>query len=94
VELFHEEDEGFRVGSSLSANEQWLIIGTSDHETSEVRLIPAADPLAKPLLVRAREGVEYDVDERDGVLYIHANDTHENFRLATAPCRPPANGPR
>ncbi len=85
VELYHEDDEGFRVGCSLSANEQWLIIGTSDHETSEVRLVPAADPLATPLLVRERRtGVEYDADLRDETLFIHANDTHENFRLATA----------
>ncbi len=85
VELYHEDDEGFRVGSSMSANEQWLIIGTSDHETSEVRLIPANDPLTPPILVRPRQkGVEYDADVRDGVLYIHANDSHENFRLATA----------
>jgi oligopeptidase B len=90
VELYHEDDEGFRVSSSLSANEKWLIVSTGDHETSEVRLIPTADPLAPPLLVRAREeGVEYDVDERDDVLYIHANDTHENFRLATAPLDKP-----
>jgi oligopeptidase B len=90
VELYHENDEGFRVGSSLSANEDWLIIGASDHETSEVRLIPAADPLAPPVLVKARQkGVEYDVDERGGVLYVHANDTHENFRLATAPLARP-----
>ena len=90
VELYHEDDEGFRVGASLTANEKWLVIGASDHETSEVRLIPAADPLATPLLVRPREkGVEYDVDERDGLLYIHANDTHENFRLATAPMERP-----
>jgi len=90
IELYHEDDEGFRVGSSLSANEQWLVIGASDHETSEVRLVPASDPTATPLLVRPREkGVEYDVDEREGLLYIHANDTHENFRLATAPLSSP-----
>ena len=90
VELYHEDDEGFRVGSSLSANEKWLIVATSDHETSEVRLIPAADPLSPPILVKPRQkGVEYDVDERDGVLFIHANDTHENFRLATAPLADP-----
>ncbi|OYX94976.1 MAG: S9 family peptidase, partial [Novosphingobium sp. 35-62-5] len=84
--LYHEDDEGFRVGAALSANEKWLIISTGDHETGEVRLVPADDPLATPLLVKRRQkGVEYDVDERDGVLYIHANDTHENFRLATAP---------
>lgn len=92
VELYHEDDEGFRVGASLSANEQWLIISTGDHETGEVRLVPADDPLAEPLLIKPRrKGVEYDVDERDGVLYIHANDTHENFRLATAPLSDPGN---
>lgn len=92
VELYHEDDEGFRVGASLSANEQWLIISTGDHETGEVRLVPADNPLAEPLLVKPRQkGVEYDVDERDGVLYIHANDTHENFRLATAPLSDPGN---
>ncbi len=86
VELYHEDEEGFRVGASLSANETWVILSTGDHETSEVRLLPAADPLAQPILVRPRQkGLEYDVDERDGVLYVHANDTHENFRLATAP---------
>ena len=90
VELYHEDDEGFRVGCSLSANEQWLIIGTADHETSEVRLVPAADPLAAPLLVKPRAaGVEYDVDLHGETLFIHANDTHENFRLATAPLADP-----
>ena len=91
VELYHEDDDGFRVSSALSANEQWLIIGTSDHETSEVRLVPAADPLAPPVLVKPRQaGVEYDVELREDRLYIHANDTHENFRLATAPLSDPA----
>jgi oligopeptidase B len=96
VELYHEDDDGFRVGSSLSANEKWLIIGASDHETSEVRLLPATDPLATPILVKPRQkGVEYDVDVwqdeegRDGTLFIHTNDTHENFRLATAPLASP-----
>lgn len=92
IELYHEDDEGFRVGSSLSANEEWLIIGSSDHETSEVRLVPAANPLARPILVRPRQtGVEYDVDLRGDTLFIHANDTHENFRLATAPLADPGN---
>ena len=95
IELYHEDDDGFRVGSSLSANEQWLIVAASDHETSEVRLIPAADPLATPILVKPRQkGVEYDVEARpnaDGstLLYIHTNDSHENFRLATAPLASP-----
>jgi len=85
VELYHEDDEGFRVGCGLSANEEWLVISASDHETGETRLVPAADPLALPLLVKARaKGVEYDVDLHSQTLFIHTNDDHENFRLATA----------
>ncbi|AKH43107.1 oligopeptidase B [Altererythrobacter atlanticus] len=92
IELYHEDDEGFRVSAGLSANEKWIVIATGDHETSENYLVPADDPLAEPMLVRAREkGVEYDVDERDGTLFIHTNDTHENFRLATAPLADPSN---
>ncbi len=90
VELYHEDDEGFRVGSSISAQDDWLLIGSSDHETSEVRLVPASDPAAAPVLVKARQkGMEYDVDLRDGTLFIHTNDTHENFRAATAPLGQP-----
>ena len=90
VELYHEDDEGFRVSPGLSANEEWLVIAASDHETSEVRLVPASDPLATPLLVRPRaKGVEYDVDLHGDRLFIHTNDAHENFRLATAPLSEP-----
>lgn len=92
VELYHEPDEGFRVGAGLSANEEWLVISTSDHETGEVWLVPAADPLAKPFVVRPRQkGVEYDVDLRGETIFIHTNDAHENFRLCTAPLADPAN---
>ncbi len=92
IELYHEDDEGFRVGASLSANEQWLLIGTADHETSEVRLVPAADPLSPPMLVKPRQtGVEYDVELREDQLFIHTNDAHENFRLATAPLSDPGH---
>ncbi|MDR7102136.1 S9 family peptidase [Croceicoccus sp. BE223] len=85
VELYHEDDEGFRVGSGLSSDEKWLVIATSDHETSEVRIVPADDPLGEQVLVRARQpGVEYDIDIAGERVFVHANDTHENFRLARA----------
>ena len=90
VEFYHEVDEGFRVSVGISANEEWLVIATGDHETSEVRLVPSADPLGPQLLVKPRAaGVEYDVDVRGDMLFVHANDTHENFRLATAPLSAP-----
>lgn len=85
VEVFHEQDEGFRVGIGLTSSEKWITISTGDHVTSEIWLLPANDPLAEPKLVSARQpGREYDVDEHDGTLFIHTNDTSPNFRLATA----------
>ncbi|RZV35755.1 MAG: S9 family peptidase [Sphingomonadaceae bacterium] len=94
VEIYHEEDEGFRVNAGLSAQEDWLIIATGDNETSEVRLVRADDPTGEQILVRERrKGIEYDVDLRteDGetTLFIHTNDDHINFRLATAPLAAP-----
>ncbi|WP_022673257.1 S9 family peptidase [Novosphingopyxis baekryungensis] len=86
IELFHEEDEGFRVSVGETSSRRFLIISAGDHETSEVRLIDAADPTGPHILVRPRQtGVEYDVEEHDGLLYILTNDAHVNFRLVTAP---------
>ena len=85
VELFKEADEGFRVGVGETSDRQWLVVSTGDHVTSEVYLLPAGDPLAPLKLVSARQpGREYDVDAREGTLFIHTNDTHPNFRLCTA----------
>ena len=93
VDLYRETmDEGFRVGTGLSAQEDWLIISTGDNETSEVRLVPANDPTAEQVLVKPRQkGVEYDVDVRDGMVWVHTNDDHVNFRLATAKLETPGD---
>jgi oligopeptidase B len=90
VTLYKEEDQSFGVGTGLTAQKDWLIIATGDNETSEVRLVPAADPTAAPILVKPRKkGVEYSVDVRDGELWIWTNDDHINFRLAKASLKTP-----
>ncbi|MBA3863195.1 MAG: S9 family peptidase [Erythrobacter sp.] len=92
VTLYKEEDQSFGVGAGLSAQEDWLIIATGDNETSEVRLVPAANPTAEPILVKARnKGVEYSVDVRDGELWVLTNDDHINFRLAKAKLETPGD---
>ncbi|KQS03437.1 peptidase S9 [Sphingomonas sp. Leaf357] len=92
IELFKEADEGFRVGVSETSSRKWIVIASGDHVTSEVWLLPANDPLAPPLLVSARKaGREYDVDEHDGTLFIHTNDTDPNFRLCTASLAAPGD---
>ena len=91
-EIYRETQDGFTVSTGVSANDEWLVMATGDNETSEVRLIPRSDPFAEPVLVRARQkGVEYSVDVRDDTLFVHTNDDHVNFRLATAPLSAPGN---
>lgn len=83
--LYKEPDIGFSCDVDISAKEDWIIIETGDQVTSEIRLIPASNPTAKPILVSPRKtGREYTADVRDGTLYIHTNDEHVNFRIATA----------
>jgi oligopeptidase B len=92
IELYHEDDEGFRVGVSETSDRQWIVIGTGDHVTSEVYLLPTTDPMAKPICVAPRKtGREYDVETHGDTLYIHTNDTDPMWRLVTAPISDPEN---
>ncbi|MGL5839671.1 MAG: S9 family peptidase [Sphingorhabdus sp.] len=88
--LYKEADIGFGVGVGLTAQEDWIVIATGDNITSEVRLVPADNPTAEPILIAPRKvGREYSVDVRDGKLYILTNDDHVNFRIATADLKKP-----
>jgi oligopeptidase B len=83
--LYEEADEGFRVGVGRTQDRQWIEISTGDNQTSEIRLIPAADPMATPLLVSPRKVErQYSVDSAHGSLWILTNDNHVNFRIARA----------
>ena len=85
VELYKETQDGFTVGVGMTHSEKFIVIATGDNETSEIYLLPADNPAAKPVLVSARQkGREYSIEEHDGTLYILTNDDHVNFRLATA----------
>lgn len=88
--LYKEADIGFGVGIGKTAADNYIVIATGDNETSEVYLLPADNPEAPMQLVSARQkGREYSVDEREGTLYIHTNDEHPNFRIATASVKDP-----
>jgi oligopeptidase B len=91
IELYREADEGFQVGLGITQSRRWITIGTGDHVTSEVRLLPFDDPHVQPILVAGRKpGREYEVEEHDGTLFIRTNDIHTNFRLVTAPVERPS----
>ena len=90
VELYHEDDEGYRVAVAETSDRRWIVIATGDHVTSEVRLLPADNPLAEPIMVAPRQsGREYDVDTHGDTLFIHTNDVDPMWRLVTAPISAP-----
>ena len=84
--VYEEQDSGFFTGVIPSTSREYIIIGTGDHVTSEVRLIPASDPEAVPIVVSPRRvGHEYSVDHQGDRFVIRTNDTHKNTRIAVAP---------
>ena len=84
--IYQEDDPGFFAGVSLSSSERYVVISTADHTTSEVRLVPAAEPRRAPVVVSPRKtGHEYTVDHQGDRFVVQTNDTHKNSRLAIAP---------
>ncbi len=84
--LYEEADPGFFVSIGRTQSDAYLVIATGDHVTSEVRVLPADDPLAAAVLIAPRRaGHEYEVDHGGGRFWIRSNDTHENFRVVSAP---------
>jgi oligopeptidase B len=89
--IYEETDPGFFMDVSGTRLNDWIMIGINDHETSEYRLLPAADPLAEPVLVKAREtGVQYDLEAGGDVFFILTNSGGaKDFRIMTAPAYDP-----
>ena len=89
--IFEEKDPGFFMGVGGSSLDDFVFIDIHDHETSEVWLIPANDPLAQPKLVLKREtGIEYSLSEGGDVFYILTNaDGAKDFKIMTTPVNAP-----
>ncbi|MGV8996337.1 MAG: S9 family peptidase [Parvibaculaceae bacterium] len=87
--VYEETDTGFYVGVGKTSSGRFITIETHDHQTSEIRLIPADAPATAPRLVAPREhGVEYDIEHdapRDRFLILTNADDAEDFKLVEAP---------
>ena len=91
VLVFDEPDDGFFLSVGTTSSDAYIVIGSGDHETSEVRLIPAGDPTAEPKVVEPRTpGLRYDLEHWDGRFFIHTNaDDAVDFKIVTAPLDAP-----
>ena len=89
--VYEETDPGFFMDVAGTRLNDWIMIGINDHETSEYRLLPAGEPQAEPLLVKAREtGVQYDLEAGGDVFFILTNSGGaKDFRIMAAPAADP-----
>ena len=85
--VYEESDPGFFLGVGRTDSGRFVVIDAHDHETSEVRLIPADQPDTAPVLVAPRvAGHRYAVEHHGDRLLILTNaDGAEDFKIAEAP---------
>ncbi|MES1991023.1 MAG: S9 family peptidase [Pseudomonadota bacterium] len=87
--VYEEKDAAFYVGVGKTSSGRFITIETHDHQTSEIRLIPADRPDAGLQLVAPREHcVEYDIEDdapRNRFLILTNADGAEDFKLAETP---------
>ena len=92
VELHRETEEGMQIGIDQTQSRRFLIISAGDNVSNEVRLVPLGDLATAPILVSPRAANRlYQVEEREGLLYILTNQDHVNFSVMTAPVDDPSN---
>ena len=80
--IFNEKSDAFTVGISLSADEKYFFITTSDHNTSEQYYFGVSEKNPKPKLIKKRnKGVIYSVTSWNGYFYCHTNENAEDFKI-------------
>lgn len=87
VLVYEEPEAGWFVNIAETTSRRFLVIGVSDHETSEAHLLELAGPPTEPWLVALRaERIIYDVEHHGDELVIKTNDDGaEDFKLVTVP---------
>ena len=92
VLVYEESDEGMFLGVGTTADDSHVLIHVGDQETTELWLIPAADPTAAPVVAEPRQvGVKYELDHWTDRWVIRTNaDGAVDFRLDVSTAEIPA----
>ena len=82
VLIFEEKNEAFTVGISLSSDEKYFFITTSDHNSSEQYYFSVNEKDPKPKLIQQRKkGILYSVNSWNEFFYLHTNEEAEDFKI-------------
>ena len=80
--IFEEKSEAFTVSISLSSDEKYFFITTSDHNTSEQYYFEVNEENPKPKLIKERKkGIIYHVNSWNNYFYNHTNENAEDFKI-------------
>ncbi len=88
--VYEEKDERFDAFAGKTRSKAYIFLFSGSHTTTEVRYIPAGEPMAEWKVMEPRkQDVEYYPDHNGNFFYIRVNDTGRNFRLVKAPVGDP-----
>ncbi|MBA1338572.1 MAG: oligopeptidase B [Pelagibacterales bacterium] len=80
--IFEERDETFTCGISLTSDDKFFIISTSDHITTEEYFFSSSSIEIKPKLFLKREkDVRYSIDSWKEYFYIHTNKNARDYKI-------------
>ena len=80
--IFEEEDETFTCSISLTSDEKYFIISTSDHITTEEHFFASNSDKIEPRLFRKRKkDVRYSLDSWQDYFYIHTNEDARDYKV-------------
>ena len=80
--IFEEKSEAFTVSISLSSDEKYYFISTSDHNTSEQYYFNVDEKKPLPKLIKKRQkGILYSVNSWNNNFYNHTNENAEDFKI-------------
>ena len=80
--IFCEKTDAFTVSISLSSDEKYYFISSSDHNTSEQYYFDVNEKSPVPKLIQKKDkGVLYSVNSWDGYFYMHTNKNAEDFKI-------------
>ena len=83
--IFEEKSEAFTVGISLSTDEKYYFISTSDHNTSEQYYFKVNEKKPKPkLIIKRKRGILYSISSWGEKFYNHTNENAEDFKIDIA----------
>jgi oligopeptidase B len=91
VKVHEERDPLFTVQVGRTNDGRYLVASFRSTDTWEERILDARKPAGRLRVVAPRrKGLKYDIEHRNGILYVRTNDGAKDFRVATAPLKDPS----